>query len=286
MSVGTTATRRLGVASLSLAMTITAGCSLFSSLEIPKATQAERQVLPPLKAPSDAILLQIVFIERPADDPLVQSLLWQELDQVGAIPPETRKTLEANGLRVGQAGAHPPPTLQKLLGLTEELVSHLDDDQSWMRGRRLGLRSGQETDIQTLDFARDATIRYVLNGKEETGTYQQLLPFLKVRPVRVQEGWVRLDLSPEIHHGEARLRHTPTDEGWTLRGGQNRDVRELLKFPIMLNNKEFAVISAVSDQPDSLGARMFLQEQDGRRAQRLLVVRLASSGRAEVTEEL
>lgn len=281
MSVLDTAAGRafaLIVASLFLA---TMGCSLFSSFDLPGETTSARQVLPPIKAPSDAVQLQVVFIERPVDDSLVNQLLWQELDQVGAISPATRQVLEQNGFRVGQSGANPPPVLQKLLGLTGELSEDTDDSRRMMNGRRLGLRSGQETEIRTLDTARDLSIRYALTGKEETINYTQAQPVLKLRPVRVQNGWVRLELLPEIHHGESRLRHIATDDGWAMRGGQECDARQALQFHVMLNNGELAVIGSRVEQPETAGHRMFCQNIDGRGTQRLLVVRLATSGRTD-----
>ncbi len=287
MSAPDTAVRwRCAVAVLSGCSLMAIGCTLFSPLNLPTATTVQRQVLPPIKAPGDAVQLQVVFIERPTDDPLVRQLLWQDLDQVGAIPPETRQVLENNGLRIGQAGANPPPSLQKLLGLTGELVDPADQERQLMRGRRLGLRSGQETEIQSLDLVQDCTIRYVLNGQTETAEYLQSRPVLQVRPVRVQDGWVRVEFAPEIHHGQARLRHTATEEGWALKGGQQCDARHPLKFQLMLNTGEFAVISGNVDQPESAGYRMFCYEVEGRLTQRLLVLRLADSGRTEADSAL
>ncbi len=258
----------------------TIGCTLFSPLDLPLQVTAARPVLPPIKAPSDAVQLQIVFIERPADDPLVRQLVWQELDQVGAIPPETRTVLEENGFRVGQSGSHPPPALQKLLGLTGQLVNDTDESHQLMSGRRLGLRSSQNSEIQTLDEVLDCSIRYRLGGKEEVVAYEQSR-VLKVSPVRVQDGWVRMEFAPEIHHGLARLRHTPTDDGWALRGGQKCDSRFALKFHTMLNNGELAVISGQPEQPETIGHRFFCHEVEGRKMLRLLVLRLADSGRSE-----
>ncbi|OYW18596.1 MAG: hypothetical protein B7Z55_10325, partial [Planctomycetales bacterium 12-60-4] len=197
-----------------------------------------------------------------------------------------RNVLESNGLRIGQAGANPPPSLQKLLGLTGELVDPADQERQLMRGRRLGLRSGQETEVQSLDVVQDTTVRYLIGGKQDLAEYLQARPVLQVRPVRVQDGWVRVEVAPEIHHGQARLRHTATDEGWAFRGGQQCDARHALKFHMMLNTGEFAVISGNVEQPESAGYRMFCYEVDGRLTQRLLVLRLADSGRSDVEAAL
>lgn len=260
---------------------LVAGCSLFAPVDLAQQMTAQRSVLPPIKAPADAVQLQIVFIERPPDDPLVGQLVWQELDQVGSLAPETRATLERNGLRVGQAGSHPPPTLQKLLGLKEQLVEADREDRQMMRGRRLGLKSAQDSEIQTQDAVRDCQIRYLVGDREELVDYTDSRPVLKIRPIRVQDGWIRLEMQPEIHHGMSRMRHTPTDEGWALRGGQKSDSRHALQFQAMLNNGEMVVISGDPERPESLGSRMFCTEVEGRKSLRMLVIRLANSGKSE-----
>ncbi|MBI1347433.1 hypothetical protein GC163_14235 [bacterium] len=267
-------------AGLGLTLTV-AGCTLFSPFDLtPTDSSSQRSALPPLKAPADAIQLQIVFVERPIDDPLVSQLIWQDIDQVGAVPPAKRQVLEDNGLRVGQVGAHPPGSVQKLLGLTQELVDPTSSDQQFMRGRRLGLRSSQETEVQTIDALQEYTIHYQFAGQEEIVDYKQSRPIFKIKPVRIQEGWVRLEFTPEIHHGEGRMRPTPTNAGWELRGGQNTDARHALKFDVMLNNGEIAIVSGDGLKPQSFGYRCFCQVADGRRTQRVLIIRLADAGQS------
>lgn len=265
-----------------LGLTLTAvGCTLFSPFDLPKGeVSSQRSVLPPIKAPADAVQLQIVFVERPVDDPLISQLIWQDIDQVGAVPPAKRQVLEDNGLRVGQVGAHPPSSVQKLLGLTEELFDPTSSDQQLMRGRRLGLRSSQETEVQTVEALQEYTIEYQIDGQEEIVDYKQSRPVFKIKPVRVQDGWVRLEFTPEIHHGEGRMRPTATNAGWELRGGQNTDARHALKFDVMLNNGELAIISGDPQKNNSFGQRCFCQETEGRRTQRVLIIRLADAGQS------
>jgi len=272
--------RRWRCAGLGLTLTVV-GCTLFSPFDVPPSdVGTQRSVLPPIKAPADAVQLQIVFVERPSDDPLVSQLIWQDIDQVGAVPPAKRQVLQDNGLRVGQVGAHPPASVQKLLGLTEELVDPTATDQNFMRGRRLGLRSAQETEVHTIEALQEYTIQYQINGQEEIVDYKQSRPIFKIKPVRVQDGWVRLEFTPEIHHGEGRMRPTPTNAGWELRGGQNTDARHALKFDVMLNNGEMAVISGDALHANSFGQRCFCQTAEGRRTQRVLIIRLADAGQS------
>ncbi|MDZ4687539.1 MAG: hypothetical protein SH850_20910 [Planctomycetaceae bacterium] len=273
---------RMAVVVAACATLVTAGCTFFPAADLSLAVNSSRPVLPPIKPPNDAVQLQIVFVERPCDDTLINQLIWQQVDQVGALSPEARMMLHDHGFRVGQCGAQPPPAVQTLLGLSVELVDENVAGEHLMRGRRLGLRSGQDTEILTVDSHRDCTVRYLTTGQEEIVEYEQARSVLRLRPVRVQDGWVRVEFTPEIHHGAAQMRHTPTEEGWALKGGQKTDVRQSLKFSVTLNTGELAIISGDPTRDHSPGEEFFCQEQaDGRRTQRLLVVRLSDAGNAE-----
>ena len=48
-------------------------------------------MLPPIQAVPDAIQLEVFFIERPQEDPLLSTGIWKDVDQIGAVPvTETR----------------------------------------------------------------------------------------------------------------------------------------------------------------------------------------------------
>lgn len=255
------------------------GCALFGPSEESLKNSTARGGLPPLRPASDAVQLQIVFIERPSDDALASKLVWQELDQIGALPPATRTRLIDHGFRVGQTGASPPPTMQTLLGLKEEIGIDDFSDDRLIRGRRMGLRNGQETELAISDTVPACRMTYLTDGSEETAEYQQARCVLRLKPVRQQDGWVKLEFTPEVHHGAAQMRPTPSDEGWALRGGQKIDVRHSLKFSVTLSTGEFVVIGCDGKNADLPGSRFFRRETDNAgEQQRLLVVRVADAG--------
>ena len=267
------------LAVIALTAMTTVGCALFGSSEDALTQATRRGGLPVLRPASDAIQLQVVFIERPADDSLASQLVWQELDQIGALPPATRALLIDHGFRVGQTGASPPPALQTLLGLTEEITSNDADEERLMRGRRMGLRSGQETELLTNDSVAQCQMKFLSNGQEDVLDYQQARCIFRLKPVRQQDGWVRLDFTPEVHHGDARMRPTPNDEGWALRGGQKVDARHALKFSVTLSTGEFVVVGCDQSSKDTPGSRFFKRETEkAGEVQRLLVVRVADAG--------
>lgn len=257
-------------------VTLVFGCALFTPSDTSPAIETHRPLLPPLRAAAGAVQLQVIFVERPAEDPLVTQLVWQEVDEVGVAAPPLRAVLHENGLRIGQCGASVPPALQTLLGFVTEVSS---TDTAAMSGRQLSLLSGQDTEVVVCDSLETCTVRYVLNAQEDAVEFQHARGLFRLRPVRLQDGWVRLEFTPEIHHGESRMRHTPTDEGWALRAGQKADVRYQLKFQVTLNSGEMVIVGASDSPADTLGQTFFRHEQSGRINQRLLVIRVADAGR-------
>ncbi len=257
------------------------GCALFGPSEETLKSSTSRGGLPALRPATDAIQLQIVFIERPSDDALASKLVWQELDQIGALPPATRTLLIDHGFRVGQTNASPPPAMQTLLGLTEEISAEDSIEDRRMRGSRMGLRSGQETELTTSETVPECRMSFLADGQEETIEYAQARCVLRLKPIRQQDGWVMLEFTPEIHHGDSRMRPTPNEEGWALRGGQKIDVRHALKFSVMLSTGEFVVVGCDGKDADLPGSRFFRRETEkAGEQQRLLIVRVADTGLA------
>jgi hypothetical protein len=95
----------------------------------------------------------------------------------------------------------------------------------------------------------------------------------------LQDGWVRVEFVPEIHHGDLQLRPTPTDDaGWAYRSTQNIAQCYPQKFAVTLNVGESAVITAAGGE-ETLGNQIFRRDQNGEQRQRLLIIRLVDMGR-------
>ena len=80
--------RPLGIAALLLSL---AGCELFRKKEETTSTAK----LPPLVAPRDSVQLEILFVDRPASDPLIGEALWDRVDQIAGFSSEKRRQLPA-----------------------------------------------------------------------------------------------------------------------------------------------------------------------------------------------
>ncbi len=254
------------------------GCSLFAPMAGSTTTSSRHLVLPPIQASPEAIQLEVFFLERPAEDHLISTGVWKDVDQIGALPSETREVLGNNGFRVGQVGSNLPQSVQKLLGMSAEIPSVESEYSRPIMGRHQFLSPGVETEIPT--GIEHEKCNFVVKDGNRTKKleYDQVSCVLRMKAHRLQEGWVRVDFQPEIHYGEKQMRPTASDEGWAYRAGQNIDVRHPQRFSVSMNVGELVLITSTSDDEGTLGDRFFCRDERGLKKQRVLVVRIVDSG--------
>lgn len=254
------------------------GCSIFGPADSSTSFTSHRPLLPPIQATPEAIQLEVFFLERPAEDHLMTTAVWKDVDQIGALSSETREMLTANGFRIGQVSSNLPPSVQKLLGMSAEIPSNESEYARPIMGRHQYLAPGVETEIPT--GIQHEKCEFVIrdNSRSKKLEFEQVSCVLRMKANRLQDGWVRVDFQPEIHHGAPLMRPTPSNDGWTFRGGQNIDIRHSQRFSVSMNVGESLLISSTSDEDGSLGDRFFCHDDRGSKKQRVLVVRIIDSG--------
>ncbi len=259
---------------------LVSGCSLFSLTKKDNGDTIDR--LPAISSHRDTIQLEVVFIERPVNDPLIGRVLWQEVDQVGALPPETRAALKRHGFKIGHISSSPPRALQTLLGLTSEFGdSQLSEKGAQLIGRRVVLQSGTGTEIQASPLYSTCSFPMLeTEGGTSAREFRNARCVLRLSAQREQDGWANLTFLPEIHHGGVHSRPAATPLGWQLRTTQEIEKLYDLKFALNLSLGEMVVITADSES-DSIGHRFFLGTDHEAKLQRLLVVRLADMRKIE-----
>lgn len=253
------------------------GCGLFTE---PTATNSVRSILKPLTPSVDSLQFDFFTVERPADDPLMSETLWKDVDQVGALPADSRRVLHQHGFRLGLVGPTPPAMLQSVLALAS--VAGPDAEKNTgVSGRMITLLSGAESLLELSPRLRPITMD---SGDEQASPreFANARGVLVLRPSRLQDGWVKLDLAPEIHFGASQLRPVAANEGWRYRGGQEIHVLPDLRFAANVNQGDSLVLGARHDVPGSLGGQMLSDVTDaGRPLRRLLVIRVAKVARLD-----
>lgn len=245
------------------------GCAMFPHLALSTMSELQRPLSPPV-AVQDAVQLELFFIERPPDDPLVGAPLWQDLDQIGNVAPETRARLASNGLRFGLAGANLPYALRAL-------ITAKPDDGAGRRTLRqeYQMPSGISHLFPCGRMPDPATIEIDSQGVRKEREYHTARGVLRCRVERSQPGWATVEVLPEIHHGQLRMRPQATAEDWDWGGGQEVDSLYGLRFSVELNEGESLVLGAAGENPRSVGRHFFRISERNEPVEKLLVIRLS-----------
>jgi hypothetical protein len=273
-----------------------AGCSPFDK---PQSLTQTTNKLPALQPPPGSMQLDMAYIEWPADDPQLGQQLWRYVDQVGPVDTETRTRLRQNGFRVGVVGSNPPLALQRMLGLTSDFASEPEAEQTkHYSARSVFLVSGSDTEVQVSNFYPECTVALPADGRPDPRRFENAICKYRIRGSRVQDGWAKLEVTPQINHGDDQLRHAVGEQmHWQLQSGQLTESFRPQRFTIELKAGDMAIITAEDDSPGTLGQLFFrgpaalqqARDQDGEMPvaepsappepeypiQRLLIVRLA-----------
>lgn len=239
------------------------------------AHQATAFKLPLLTAPRNSVELDIVFVDRPVSDPLLGRTLWREVDQVGTLSAEQRATIRDAGILVGHVGSSPPDALQSLLNLTDQDHERQRREANGIpktAARRVALPAGTDTEVWSNETVPQRQVTLPEGKKLELANMRGLL---RLRAERSQDGWARLDFTPELHHGETNTRPFAATTGWIYRTTQEVIPCFAQQFSANLNVGEMLVLTCDRDRPGTLGQSLFQFEDSTGLKQRLVVVRLA-----------
>lgn len=264
------------------------GCEVFKSN--PTRPIQSEVGLPRMTIPSDALQLEVLFIERPVGDKLLGDVLWNEVDTILNLEPEEQRDLVKNGFQIGVAAAHPPAALQQLLELRakpkEGELTAIEDQASRLQGNRCFLRPGGDTEIQLNDVPYDEFAFDLFSSHNathgETKKFADAKCFYRVTAHREQPGWARLEFVPEIHHGLDLLRPQAGSENWELTAQQNVERLFQHRFTVMLNTGDMALVTGRTDATGTMGHRFFTGPAGRDGLQRMLIVRLAAAGSSNI----
>ncbi len=232
-----------------------------------------KSLLSPMKPSMEAVQLDIVYIERDADDPLLSNLVWDEVDMIGTVDLETRSKMRQSGFRIGLVGLTPPRSLQRLLGIKNDITDSAGTSRhKEMVGRSIHLQSGGETDILTSNIQPEISL--ILPGESEPTTLVNARCILRTELERLQDGWIKLHIIPEIHHGSSELRPMAGVSQWELRPQQEIISLRELKFSVTLNVGEMLIVSADGLKPDNIASQFFINQNAERPQRRMVVIRL------------
>jgi hypothetical protein len=259
-----------------LALLAIAGCS--KPLLKGKSPLAQAQMS------SDSCVLDIFFVRVPFGDPKVNDDLWQELDEQH-FSADLRVRLMRNGFRVGVVEGQIPIALSNLLELTDKPpptnevpnanLSDLGAKPKVMR-QHMQIRSGQPSGIIASGTYDQLPVLVCESDRLSGETYEQAQGIFNVKTTPLPDGRVRIDLTPEVHYGQAR-QHWVADQGMMLLdSGKPKRGFEELALSSVLSPGGMLVMTSLPNRSGSLGHHFFT-ENSGLKEQKLLVVRLSQT---------
>ena len=247
----------------------------------------------PLAAPQmspDSCALDIFFIRFPFNDPQVNGLMWREIDEQH-FPAQLRQRLVRNGFRVGLVSGQMPIALSKLMELGDKPAASGElpateptefADQPRVLRRHLQLPAGRRSEIVTSGVYDRLPVLICEAGQLGGQTYHQAQTLLALRTFPQDDGRVRLELMPELHHGEPSGRWVGNQAMMRLETQRPRRVFDEMAVSATLSPGAMLVISSLPQRPGSLGHHFFTEDGE-RLEQKLLVIRLSQTQHDELS---
>jgi hypothetical protein len=270
------------------------GCRLMNE----EAMVQGQSPLRPANPSPDSVMLEVIWVRFPADDPELNDQMWSEIDET-QIEPSAHLALARNGFRVGVIAGTPPDAISRALGgdayraMQEPTVADGAVDaadlmtEPKVQGRLMQVRRDRRAEIQASDVIESVPL-LVSRGRELGGrTYRdaQAIYGLKVDPQPDQT--VLVELTPELHYGKPRVRWTSGDEGFLRQlPMRDREVFDTMRMNVRLAPGEMLVLMSTPDSASRLGHYFHTAEGTRGHQQKLVLVRLAQVPKSDAFESV
>ena len=261
---------------------VTAGCSPWS------APLEETPDLPLPRMSTDTVVVETAFVGMDANSAELEQRVWLEADEQ-RLSNESRRQLAARGFRCGVVGSPLPESLRALHARTRNSVelpqgsNVISMEDVVAQQRRMQLRNDRQREIampdgprKTLAVPSELFSDSPTSGDEPTArSLTDATCAFAVQNTTLEDGRVRVELTPTIKYGAARTRWAGDHlQGtWTWTSEQPRLVLKELTIVATLHPGETLLIGDVPSQ-SSLG-RKFLADE--RRRRKLFLLRLAQT---------
>jgi hypothetical protein len=274
------------IAALAAFVIVTSGCRLFIDEDQPLG----KSPLRPAEATPDSVRMEFIWARFAADDPDLNEATWREIDET-QIAPAVRQELARNGFRAGVIGGTLPAAIARALrsgeaadgestapGNVDNVEAVPLSAEPVVHGRIQQLRRNQRSEIQASEIHPSLPL-LIGDGQELSGrTFHDAQAIYALRVDPQPDQTVLVELTPELHHGQARLRFARNDDNMgVLRQAPMRD-REIfskLRMSVRLAPGEMLVLLGLSDAGSRLGHYFHTVDSSDGPQQKLILIRLA-----------
>ena len=226
------------------------------------------QLLKPIPQLKDGIRLDVFRVDRHVGDPRIGESMWKSVSQGGSLDPATIRHLNEHGFRFGTVPATPPVALQSLILATNSGSSERTEHQSF------AFPTGGQAILDVMPLPEGMDI--VIPGPEGSRpmTLHAAKAVLNIRADKIEDGWARLEVIPEIHHGEILNRPVAGEREWIMRNSQAVEPLYQFKFHVELNRGEMAVVGLHELGKSPVGRWFFRNQLEGS-LERVMMIRMA-----------
>lgn len=252
---------------------------LSACAELPREV---RSPLVPARMSPDSVALDIFWVRLPPSAADLESSLWLELDEQH-LAAATRRQLGLNGFRAGLTGELIPLALERLVksaGNAEFEVSTQISDFSQVpvvRRRYLQLRAGHENQIVATETVPRLPVLYHDGSHVGGQTYHEAQGLFVLKAFPQGDGRVRIELVPEVHHGQPKQRYVPGEGMYRVDFSRPSESYERLRIDAVLAPGNMLFVGSTPDGLGTLGHHFFCTSGDGTATRKLLILRLAQT---------
>jgi hypothetical protein len=283
MRIGFSMRTTVQFAVVSLLVCAISGCQLF----LHDSASRGKSPLHPAQPSPDSVTMEIIWARYPADDPQLNSVVWQDVDET-QVSPAVRCELANNGFRAGVISGTLPDAIARALdrGKSHQDASQLRSDEQTIdlavepvvHGRLQQLRRNQRSEIQASEVYPSLPL-LVNEGRELGGrTYHEAQAIYALRVDPQPDRTAVIELTPELHYGPPKWRLTRgEDETGIFRQAQVRDhdVFHQLRMSVKLAPGELLVLMGLPDAGSRLGKYFHTTTSADGPQQKLILIRLA-----------
>jgi hypothetical protein len=243
-----------------------------------------RSPLSPIKPPVETAALEVVFVRHPYDVSAWNDDLWKEVDDL-LIPADVRHTLAQNGFRAGVISGALPATLASALPVDAQRLpengavtgsssgAEMLDSEPFVRRRTLHAPPGQRSELLASGIAEKLPV-LIREGRETHGkVYEKAQCAFALTATPSGDGRVRLNLLPEVHHGDPRQEIRGEDGVFRWETGRPHVAFENMAIDVQLMPGQSILLGMRTERPGSLGHNFFSESRNGQLDQKLMLIR-------------
>ena len=240
---------------------------------------ASKSLLAPLSVSPDTISLEVFSAPVPQGEEQV-ARLWKLVDEQ-SLPADLRRHLADNGFRAGIVGPNMPAELTEILKVTDQPVEESKqhtmslDPEAGVSLRVLHLKSGKRTELALPHVREELTLLEVAAGEVRGQTYNKVECRLGLKAFSQNDGRVRLEVTPELHHGEFKNRMRGGDGMMMFTQERPKRVFDELKLEPQLAAGQMFLMTSRPDRTASAGYHFFTDASGDKAVPVVWVARMA-----------